>query len=282
MLTRIAYLTFRVVVCLFAIVGVTSPSHAANEASSLFKTKCTGCHTFGKGIRVGPDLKGVTDRHTRQWLIAWIKSSTKVIQSGDPLAVALFRAFKEQRMPDHEMSDPQIVALLDYLAIGGPESDEQQKIRDASTATVADIELGRQLFFGETALKSGDLACVSCHAVSQQSALGGKLASDLTNAYGRYHDKALDQFLKHPCLARVPALQTARVGDHESLALRAFLRTVSRDPHRTDTVAKQDTRPQDSTQQNSRQHDSKPQDGKVQVGGATATASASAARGASR
>jgi mono/diheme cytochrome c family protein len=227
MLTRIAPAEFCVLLCLFVGVSAAPPAHAAGDASALFKTKCTGCHTFGKGIRVGPDLKGATSRHTREWLISWIKSSTAVIQSGDPIALALFKTFKEQRMPDHDLSRPQIDALIDYLAAGGPEAEEQLRIRDASTASAADIELGRQLFFGEARLKSGDLACVSCHAVAPQSALGGKLAGDLTNAYGRYHDKALDQVLKHACLPRSPALQVARVEDHESLALRAFLRTIA-------------------------------------------------------
>jgi cytochrome c2 len=27
--------------------------------------KCSGCHTYGKGEKVGPDLKGVADRCSR-------------------------------------------------------------------------------------------------------------------------------------------------------------------------------------------------------------------------
>jgi len=203
-----------------------APAFAASDAAGLFNTKCTGCHTFGKGIRVGPDLKRVTDRHTRAWLIAWIKSSSKLIASGDPIALALFHAFKDQRMPDHDLSDAQIAALLDFLAANGPEADEQLRLRDASTASAADVEWGRQLFYGESKLKSGDLACVACHSVSRGAAIGGRLADDLTNAYRRYHDKALDHVLKQPCLPREPLLPLARAEDRESLALRAFLRSI--------------------------------------------------------
>jgi cytochrome c551/c552 len=210
--------------------GVSAVVHARGaetEASAaLFKTKCTGCHTFGQGIRVGPDLKHVTDRHTRSWLIAWIKSSTKLIESGDPIAVALFRAFKEQRMPDHELSDVQIGALLDFLATNGPDADDLHRIRAASSASAADVDWGRRLFYGESRLKSGDLACVSCHSVSHETTFGGQLAGDLTSAYSRYRDKALDQVLKQACLPRVPALQLTRAEERESLALRAFLRAV--------------------------------------------------------
>jgi hypothetical protein len=149
-----------------------------------------------------------------------------LIASGDPIAIALFRSFKEQRMPDHDLSDAQIGELLDFLAADGPDLFDQHHLRDASSATAADIEWGRQLFYGESTLKSGDLACVACHTVSRKRALGGRFADDLTDAYRRYHDRGLDQVLKQPCLARVPALSLSRVEDHESLALRAFLRAV--------------------------------------------------------
>jgi mono/diheme cytochrome c family protein len=217
-------------VCLAMAAAMSRRVQADSSAGALFQTKCTGCHTFGKGIRVGPDLKHVTDRHPRSWLIAWIKSSARLIESGDPIAIALFRSFREQRMPDHDLSDAQIGELLDFLAANGPDAAEQQGLRDASSATAADVEWGRQLFYGESKLKSGDLACVACHTVSrereQEHAFGGRLADDLSDAYRRYHDRALDQVLKQPCLPRMPALALARAEDHESLALRAFLRAV--------------------------------------------------------
>src|SRR5512132_4077652 len=80
---------------------LTSPLFGGSEAASIFNQRCAGCHTYGKGIRVGPDLKGVTDRHPRIWLLRFIRSSQTVIHSGDPVATALFREFKQQRMPDH-------------------------------------------------------------------------------------------------------------------------------------------------------------------------------------
>lgn len=215
-------------VCLAIAAGMSRRVQADSSAGALFQTKCTGCHTFGQGIRVGPDLKHVTDRHPRSWLIAWIKSSAKVIASGDPIAIALFRSFKEQRMPDHDLSDAQIGELLDFLAANGPDAADQRRLRDASSATAADVEWGRQLFYGESKLKSGDLACVACHTVSRERehALGGRFADDLTDAYRRYHDRALDQVLKQPCLPRMPALALVRAEDHESLALRGFLRAI--------------------------------------------------------
>jgi cytochrome c551/c552 len=201
--------------------GQTAAAQKDEESSALFKTKCSSCHSFGKGDVVGPDLKGVTDRHSRPWLIAWIRSSETMIRKADPEAEALFRKYKQQRMPDHDLSDAQITALLNYLAAGGPALDEQQRIRLASSATRAEIALGQRLFFGETRLASGGLACARCHSVSRLGRLGGTLAADLSDVYARYFDRALDRKL------RQAASHSIGVADEESFALRAFLRTVS-------------------------------------------------------
>src|SRR5437762_3205955 len=62
------------------------PAFAADftEPANTFKKICSACHTFGKGIKVGPDLKGVTERRQRSWLLKFVRSSQTVIQSGDP------------------------------------------------------------------------------------------------------------------------------------------------------------------------------------------------------
>jgi protein SCO1/2 len=70
------------------------------EAAAIFNRRCTACHTYGKGIKVGPDLKGVTGRRTHDWLLKFIRASSMVIKSGDPTATKLFAEFKGQRMPD--------------------------------------------------------------------------------------------------------------------------------------------------------------------------------------
>jgi cytochrome c551/c552 len=201
--------------------GFTLSAQTNSESSTLFKTKCSNCHTFGKGDLIGPDLKAVNERHARPWLIAWIRSSATVISQGDPAATALFRKYKQQRMPDHALSDEQIGALLDYLAANGPAADERPRIRFANSATRDEVALGQRLFFGATRLASGGLACAACHSLSRHRGLGGSLAADLSDIYARYLDWALDRKL------RQAATHSAGVAEHESLALRGFLRTVS-------------------------------------------------------
>jgi cytochrome c2 len=194
------------------------------EAAATFNKRCTACHTYGKGIKVGPDLKGVTERRKRDWLLKFIHASSLVIKAGDPTATALFAQFKQQRMPDWtDLSEKQINDILDYVAVGGPDIKPADE-RNAELATPSDIENGRQLFSGEKHLKYGAQACVVCHSVDD-AGWGGSLGPNLTKTYFQYQDRALTEFLRHPCFQ----WSTSDPGTHyltarESFTLKAFLR----------------------------------------------------------
>jgi mono/diheme cytochrome c family protein len=206
--------------------------HSQTGAAALFSTRCTGCHTFGKGDKVGPDLKGVTARRDRSWLLDWIRSPAAMIRSGDPTAVALNRKYRAQRMPDFDLPVEQVAALVDYLASGGPAADAGEKVRDAASATAEEVRRGEQLFLGRVALASGAAACISCHAVAGRGAVGGTLGPDLTKAYAKYRDRGLYQYLLRTSLPRGPLTTMGgkrALTPDESLALRAFLRSSDRD-----------------------------------------------------
>jgi mono/diheme cytochrome c family protein len=209
---------------------VISASAAANgqEASAIFATRCSGCHTYGKGVRVGPDLKGVTSRRSHAWLLRFIRSSQSVIQSGDPTAVTLFRQFKQTRMPDHDLSIQQIESLLDYFASGGPAKQSIDE-RLADTATREETNAGRQLFHGEKSFAGGGQACNACHSVAEAGGMrNGTLGPDLTFVYSKYKDKALTSFLKAPCFPRFPDSYGSKLlTPQESFAVKAYLRDVS-------------------------------------------------------
>ena len=200
-------------------------ARAAADPAALFAKKCSGCHTYGKGDRVGPDLKGVTERRDRAWLTAWIRSSQRVVEMGDPTATALFDKYKRERMPDQNLPAEDIAALIDYLT-AGPSSADSARPRHASTATPADIALGRRLFLGSVALTNGGGSCGSCHVVREGDAsTGATFGNDLTHVYSRFQDAALSAFLRHPCFPR--AFEDDAAGaltEHEAFAVKAFLR----------------------------------------------------------
>lgn len=210
---------------------VLLPARAAHaiDAKKVFNQRCTACHTFGKGVKVGPDLKGVTTRRQRPWLLKFIRSSQRVIAAGDPTATELFRTFKQQRMPDWSDLSPQDVnTILDWLAADGPEQKPADE-RDAELASAADLARARALFEGRAPLSSGGLACAACHTVRDHDRRsGGTLGPDLTDTYLKYRDRALTLHLRHPCTPRQPELSSGRyLEPEEAFALKAYLRDVA-------------------------------------------------------
>jgi mono/diheme cytochrome c family protein len=213
------------VICSALFVGGAQAASGPPEAKAIFQKRCTACHTFGKGVKVGPDLKGVNERRKHEWLVAFVQRSSAVLQSGDATATKLFQEFKRERMPDwSDLSREQIDAILAYLAANGPEQKEPDE-RDASTATAGEIGRGERLFYGGAQLTYGGQACAACHQIQDRNGLqGGTLGPDLTGVYGKYQDKGMTVFLRRPCYFRIPeSTQESYLKPEEIFVLKAYL-----------------------------------------------------------
>lgn len=88
---------------------------ASRPGQALFKRLCAGCHTIGKGDRVGPDLKGVTERRERDWLLRFVSDPAKMRRENDPTALALAAKFPHVRMPPLGVSEIDAADLIAYM-----------------------------------------------------------------------------------------------------------------------------------------------------------------------
>lgn len=99
--------------------AVKSPSVAARleftKGQYLFATRCVACHTIGGGDHIGPDLAGVTRLRERRWLTRFIMTPEKMIEEKDPIAMALFKKYKEVRMPYLRLTQSDVASLIDYI-----------------------------------------------------------------------------------------------------------------------------------------------------------------------
>lgn len=86
-----------------------------DKGQYLFSTRCAVCHTIGRGDKIGPDLMGVTSTRDRAWLRRYIAVPDKMLAENDPIAVALFKKYKEVRMPNEGLHDLDVVTLIDYI-----------------------------------------------------------------------------------------------------------------------------------------------------------------------
>lgn len=82
---------------------------------SMFKKICTPCHTIGVGDRIGPDLRGVTERRERAWLASYIRNPSAMLSNNDPVARALATKYDPVRMPNMRLSEQDAEDLISFL-----------------------------------------------------------------------------------------------------------------------------------------------------------------------
>ena len=101
-------------VLLFA-VTMSSNAQDAKEGAALFKANCTACHKVDRKM-TGPALAGMSERHSEEWLVKWIKNSGALIASGDPVANQIFEEWNKVAMPAFtQFSDDQIKGIIAYV-----------------------------------------------------------------------------------------------------------------------------------------------------------------------
>ena len=90
-------------------------AQVARGKSLWYSHSCDACHSIGGGLRAGPDLQGVTERRTKEWLRKWLHDPDEM-RATDPLAQQIYKEAKKTKMWNPHLSDPDIEALIAYLA----------------------------------------------------------------------------------------------------------------------------------------------------------------------
>jgi mono/diheme cytochrome c family protein len=113
-----------------------APSQFQKDAA-LFQAKCAKCHTVGRGDRVGPDLKGLTERRDKAWIVGFITKTDSYLDN-DPEAKKLLAKFNGVRMETTGMNEAQAEGLLRYIEAAskgpvGPEEEPEPVIEDPAT-----------------------------------------------------------------------------------------------------------------------------------------------------
>lgn len=111
----------------------TSPSDESNSLAALsaeerekisvgktlFKNNCASCHAKNMTMDLtGPALSGVSERwaeYPQEDLYNWIKNSQKLIKSGHPRAVELWKAWDKVTMNAIQLEDEEIESILMYI-----------------------------------------------------------------------------------------------------------------------------------------------------------------------
>ena len=218
------------IICL----GIPGMANAAVPGEAEFNTTCVASHTIGEGRRVGPDLAGIGDKRSDDWLFSFIKSSQSMIDSGDADAVAIAKEYSGLLMPDTMMSDDQIQNIVQYLKGGDGAGQAPEETATASAETEAAeseppseeaILAGQRLFQGETRFEKGGAACNACHDVRNDAVIGGGvLAAELTTVFSRMGREGVKAILgQSPFPVMQAAYKDQALTEDEVQSLVAFL-----------------------------------------------------------
>ena len=196
--------------------GQVQDGWAQSPGQANFTTYCGACHTIGEGLRVGPDLAGIHERRSQEWLEKFVKSSQSLIKSGDADAAAIAAEFNGIVMPDAVINDQQIREVLDYINITGASLTSvggespvvaTQPAPVAAPASQEDIQMGQELFQGAARFDNGGPACNACHDVRNDAVIGGGiLAAELTTVFSRMGGAGVKAILGQ---APFPVMQAA-------------------------------------------------------------------------
>jgi mono/diheme cytochrome c family protein len=225
-----------------ALLLAASPlSASAQEAAQFFQQSCAGCHIIGGARKVGPDLKDVTTRRSRDWLVKFITDPQGMLAT-DPEARKLRASYTMDMPPVPGMTRALAGALLDLIETESklPQSQFFGKEADTRPLTPEDAERGRELFLGYTRLAAGGPACISCHSAGGVGALGGgRLGPDLTRACERLGGAAgLDSWLRTlPAPTMQPVYKRQRFTDEEVRSLVAYFTETGTRGREDDGVA---------------------------------------------
>ena len=85
----------------------------AGNGEKVFGVKCSSCHKLTEEKLVGPGWKGVTSRHSPEWIMNFT-TNTDAMLNKDPKAQAQLEICLV-RMPNQNLSDDDARSLLEFM-----------------------------------------------------------------------------------------------------------------------------------------------------------------------
>lgn len=219
--------------CILLVLLALTATASAQSPAAFFKQNCASCHTIGGGTLTGPDLKDVTKRKERAWLVRFIMDPPAMLASGDAYAQKLLETARGVPMPlVAGMTRQRANDLLDLI-------EAESKLEKSQFAgvqlpdrplTPEDAARGRAIFMGHQRLKNGGANCVSCHAMGGVGWLGGgRLGPDLTKVFEKYEDRRkLGAWLSAPATETMaPTFKEHPLEPEEILGLIAYFKEAA-------------------------------------------------------
>jgi cytochrome c551/c552 len=93
-------------------VGATLDAAMAESGEKVFSVKCSSCHKLTSEKLVGPGWRGVTTRHSPEWIMNFITNTDEMLNK-DPKAQAQLEICLV-RMPNQNLTDADARAVYEF------------------------------------------------------------------------------------------------------------------------------------------------------------------------
>lgn len=85
----------------------------AGNGEKIYGVKCSSCHKTTEEKLVGPGWKGVTGRHSAEWIMNFVTNTDQMLNK-DPKAQAMLELCLV-RMPNQNLADDEARALYEFM-----------------------------------------------------------------------------------------------------------------------------------------------------------------------
>jgi cytochrome c2 len=85
----------------------------ADAGEKVYSVKCSSCHKLSEEKLVGPGWKGVTSRHTAEWIMNFSTNTDEMLNK-DPKAQAMLEICLV-RMPNQNLSDDEARNIYEFM-----------------------------------------------------------------------------------------------------------------------------------------------------------------------
>lgn len=225
----------RLVILFTGLLLLSTPSIAesandglAEAGEHLFRQKCSGCHGHGTGDRpTGPDLAGVMERRSKDWVRNFISGPAEMAASGDEIAKQLFADY-HLPMPAFQLSEVEFESLVAFLSQGMAPVAQADELESGSLPG-GDAKRGSKLFTGEIRMTNGGAPCLACHGIAGVGLAGvASYGPDLSGLHENFGAEGVAEVLSSLAFPSMePIYATRPLTESEQADLGAFFGRIS-------------------------------------------------------
>lgn len=188
-----------------SLINVADTATGAANGKALFQSKCSGCHTHGRGDHLGPDLKNRgADGFTSQFIA---DPAGMVVRSARGRSLLATWGYV---MPDYNLTTAQINDILAFLTL----QDSLGPLQPSAPVALTEPQFNqsRDLYFNR---------CAGCHGLYRTGATGPNIGEERSKWIGT---EGLGALLRHGTPRGMPNFGTSGLVSEEEIdLLSAFL-----------------------------------------------------------